>query len=214
MKLNYADKNIYDEEAMASRHYDPNCCDCNCCEPRKYCKPCDPGVSPCPYPILFDAAEGNKVYLPKADTALGTFKTKTAVSLFFDTSCLKSPFIKLDFSASIILDYKAPSSNTQEDVFFVSFELLKEYNGKTISLGTYEFNFATSDIIDPATANGIFHYEFPFLFTKLETNSQPAKSTYSVVINDVSISNLGTATIVNKFSVENPVLCAIAKSSI
>lgn len=216
MKLNY-NNNIYDETAISDPSLAHECCEKpSCCEPRKYCKPYDPDLSPCPYPILFEATEGNKVSLPKTNTAIENFSPKTVGSLNLDTRCLKGPFVKIDFSANIILDFSVGIANFITDTFFVSFDLIKTCNGNSTSLGTYEFNYSES--LDTNLGTGQYHYEFPFAFTKLESNASPCAATYTVRVTDVSVSGTGPAlffssTTINTFAVQDSILSAMAKSS-
>ncbi|MGL4451200.1 MAG: DUF4489 domain-containing protein [Sarcina sp.] len=192
MKLNYCNE-------------DPNCCCpeptyCEC-EPRKYCK-CSPKLSPCAHPVLFEAACGSTTNVPQSFDITGkvpvNVNPKSVVCLTVDTSCLKSPVIQIEFSSQIFIKFAAAQTMPAR----VEFELVKCENGCETVCGSWTY----SHFDQAAVANDELTHSFNF--TKIECNSCPGCTTYSVRMINV-INNPAELLI---FDVKNPTLSVIAKS--
>lgn len=222
MKLTYngPEENKYEEKL----HYDK--CDCRyeenknydkknhdksydkcdyhqpCCEEHKYAH-CYP-KSPCAYGILFECAQGTMAKIPATTTASGApinWVPRSLGCVSIDTSCLKMPTVKFDFSCIIQYRVIAPTPVPST----LTFGLFKvcENNGEEIPCGTWEFRV---NFIDGLTEE----LTTSFCFSHCECASCPGCCTYYVKIIEANNPLVGISNILDVMS---PSLSVIAKSS-
>lgn len=187
--------------------YDRECyddkCHCDKCpnDEHKFAHCCP--KSPCPYPIIFECAQGTGTEISRTiPDGLGAgsnnfFHPRSLGCLTIDTSCLKGPVVKFDFSSII----KFRSDGNQNRPVRLVFQLSKVCDDKQeVSCGTWDYIAALDTENERITTS--------FCFSHCECNSCPGCCVYTVkLIEAVNVVN-GDILIVY-----NPTLSAIAKSS-
>jgi hypothetical protein len=167
-----------------------------CCDDHKFAK-CQP-KNPCPYPIIFECAQGTSVTIPGVAALADTtpFTPRPLGCLTIDTTCLKMPVVKFDFTA--IVKYIAVADNYPARL---TFALCKQCdNGEEICCGTWDFAVDFDANLEQITTS--------FSFSHCECNSCPGCCTYTVKI--IAATNVGVNNILDVF---NPALQAFAKSN-
>jgi len=172
-----------------------------CCDEHKYAKCCP--KSPCPYPIIFECSQGTGTDIERtipnglSDASVNYFHPRSLGCLTIDTSCLKMPVVKFDFSSII----KFRSAGNEDRPVRLTFQLFKQCeNGPEVSCGTWDY-VAALDVNDERVTTS-------FCFSHCECNACPGCCTYSVKITEAF--NVRGESIVTVYS---PTLSAIAKSS-
>lgn len=198
-KRDYDKYNNYDYKKYDKRDHDKcDYYDKKCCDEHKYEKCCP--KNPCPYPIIFECAQGTGATIAAVPAAaLGTtrFAPRSLGCLTIDTTCLKNPVVKFDFT-SIIKYVNTPDAAAPARI---TFELCKQCdNGDEICCGNWDF------VIDLDASGEQITTSYSFSFC--ECNSCPGCCTYFVRIVDAF--NPGTT---NILEVCNTTLSAIAKSA-
>ncbi len=194
LRYDYEDKRDYDKCDYCDKkdYYDKKCCD-----DHKYDR-CYP-KNPCPYPILFECACGTGAVIPGIATALEAtpFAPRALGCVTIDTTCLKNPVVKFDFTSIIrFLNTSGTLTPTR-----LTFGLFKKCNdGDEILCGTWDFALDFDDTTEQITTS--------YSFSHCECNSCPGCCTYSVRI--IAATNVGLD---NTLDVYNPTLSIIAKSA-
>jgi hypothetical protein len=176
-------------------------CDCDkrekekCCDDHKFAK-CNP-KSPCPYPIIFECAQGTSYYVeqtPEADKT-NDFHPVSLGCITVDTSCLKMPVVKFDFNTII----SARFLDETDDPVVLRFALFKQCDkGPEIECGNWPYTIELP--------NG-HELTSTFSFSHCECNSCPGCCNYSVKL--IKVINDNRRTVVNVYC---PTLSVIAKS--
>jgi Domain of unknown function (DUF4489) len=204
MKLNYNGPEKYEDKKYdcykcEDRHEDKKYEDkCEyhqpCCEEHKYAK-CYP-KSPCAYGILFECNNGTGTEIPPTfynGTSL-QFPKRSLGCVSIDTSCLKMPTVKFDFST--LIEYTAIGAVGVR----VTFELVKVCDNRSD-----EIPCATWDWIAVLAAGE--RITTSFCFNYCECAACPGCCTYYVRISDAQ--NVSA----DHIKIYNPSLSVIAKSS-
>lgn len=185
MKLNYGNERC---------DYDNKCCD-----EHKYAKCCP--KNPCPYPILFECANGSGAIVPQVAQvggSTGTAAINVPVGcITIDTTCLKMPVVKFDFCSLIHIT----AVNAIDSPVSLTFTLFKQCDDRApVSCGSWTY---VSNDLGAADESSV-----SFNFCQCECNSCPGCCVYSVVLTQVT--NLERP---NSMIVMSPVLSIIAKSA-
>ncbi|MFU0825158.1 DUF4489 domain-containing protein [Clostridium sp.] len=141
----------------------------SCCDEHKYEKCCP--KNPCPYPIIFECAQGTGTTIPGTDTGTTRFEPRSLGCVTIDTTCLKNPVVLFNFSAIIrhinLDDVAVPTRLT--------FALFKQCeNGDEIQCGTWDYVIDFRDSREQITNS--------YSFSHCECNSCPGCCTYTVKI--------------------------------
>jgi hypothetical protein len=165
-------KKDYDYDRYDKRDYDK--CDYyekSCCDEHKYEK-CS-HKNPCPYPIIFECAQGTGATIPGTAAAADAtpFKPRSLGCVTIDTTCLKNPVVLFNFSAVIrhinLDDVAVPTRLT--------FALFKQCEkGDEIQCGTWDYVIDFNGNREQLTNS--------YSFSHCECNSCPGCCTYSVKI--------------------------------
>lgn len=207
MKLNYGYPEGKDDYSKCDyKEYDRKKCEDRkkpeykeydkCCDEHKYAH-CYP-KSPCPYPILFECANGTGTSIQGVlATDTRPFVPRTIGCLTIDTTCLKNPVVKFDFNSVI----RYLSVDATVGPAYLTFELCKQCgNGDEICCGNWHYEIDTATNGERLTNS--------YGFSHCECNSCPGCCTYTVKIIDAR--NLGVNNILDLCNVT---LQAFAKSS-
>lgn len=191
------------------KDYDKKVCRCECveceeCNDKHEYRRCCP-KNPCPYPILFECAQGTgarierTVVAPNGDTGTTNFFYPRSLGcLTLDTTCLKNPVVKFEF-CSIVHYFTEGNASTPVPVRLV-FGLFKTCDeGQEVPCGTWDFTVALDTDNEQLTTS--------FNFCHCECNGCPGCCKYSVRL--VEAVNVIDGDLVD---ICNVTLSAIAKS--
>ncbi|MEG0773501.1 DUF4489 domain-containing protein [Clostridium sp.] len=193
----YKCEDRHEDKKYEDKKYEEKKCDYHqpCCEEHKYAK-CYP-MSPCPYGILFECAQGTMAKIQGTPGVTIPFTPRSLGCVSIDTSCLKMPVIKFDFNCVIQFRWIAAPTVPA----FITFGLFKvcENTGEEIPCGTWDYriNFVAAAEVTNS-----------FCFSHCECNSCPSCCTYYV-----KIVNAVNASTDNILDVMSPSLSVMAKSS-
>ena len=197
-----------------SRRFDPDCSKrfSNCCESRKFCRVDPrPSLSPCPYPVLFDATKNNG----PVSIDPYNFRPITLITLRrFDVCCLNMPFIKIDFNS--LLHFKLGDSDCDPKTsrFTITFDIVKVCNN------TFNNSFNNAnEVIDSfsitqasRSEKGYIELDIPISHTTLDIDTNNSfdccRASYRVVVS--KISHHGD---VSNITLRDSSLSALAKSN-
>lgn len=189
--------------------FDDRRCDFDdrCCDRHKFAHCCP--KNPCPYPILFECAQGSCAEITKTvsggqgqgqgnnNVLINNFSPRSLGCVTIDTTCLKNPVVKFDFCSIIKL---ISGGDTTEEPVTLTFELCKTCDeGHEICCGSWTFVGGFDEQNEQLTTS--------FCFSHCECNSCPGCCTYTVKL--INAVNTVSGTIVE---VKCPTLSVIAKS--
>lgn len=184
------EKKYYKKDYDKCDYYDKSCCD-----EHKYEKCYQ--KNPCPYPIIFECAQGTGATIPGTAADTARFEPRSLGCVTIDTTCLKNPVVLFNFSAiirHINLDNVAVPTR-------LTFALFKQCeNGDEIQCGTWDYVIDFNDTREQITNS--------YSFSHCECNSCPGCCTYTVKI--IAAVNVDVDNILD---VSNSTLSVFAKSA-